>query len=116
MTEYVSDNTVVVSVGGITALFQAGVPRPLRPALVGAALAAGVREVGAAPIELPTPTNDGVTVDDVVVAIRELMAEGNAKLFAANGEPKLNALKAKIGKPVTDALRDEAWALVKAEG
>jgi hypothetical protein len=116
MTQYVSDSTVVVSVHGVSALFFAGVPRPLRASLIGAAMAAGVREAGAPAIDLPAPVEDGVTVDDVVAAIHELMAEGDAKLFATNGEPKLNALKAKVGKPVSDALRDEAWAIVKAEG
>lgn len=44
MTLYVSKTTQVISVAGVSALFEAGVPRPLRESLVGAALAAGVRE------------------------------------------------------------------------
>lgn len=43
---YVSDeDRVVLGKGSVTALFRAGVPRPLRESLVHAALAAGVKEV-----------------------------------------------------------------------
>lgn len=117
MTQYVSDKTLVVSVQGVSALFVAGVPRELRESLVGAALAAGVKAVGEADKPAPAKAEKAeATVAEVVAAIRELMAEGDSKAFGATGEPKLNSLKAKVGKPVTDAVRDEAWALVKAEG
>ena len=43
MDLYVSDTQVVVANNGISALFQPGVPRPLRESLIGPALTAGVR-------------------------------------------------------------------------
>lgn len=111
---YVSDTQVVVAHNGASALFQPGVPRPLRAALVGPALSSGVRLFGAD--AQPEPAADEhVPLSSVVEAIRELMAAGDPKSFGVTGEPKLAALRKKLGPSVTDALRDEAWAQVKAE-
>lgn len=112
MDLYVSDTQMVVACNGASALFQPGVPRPLRPSLIGPALTKGARLEGA---PAPVPVVEGPSVESVVTAIKELMAEGDVKSFAATGEPKLVPLRAKAGKGVTDALRDEAWALIQAE-
>ena len=111
---YVSDFQVVVAHNGASALFQPGVPRPLRASLVGPALEAGVRLFGA---DAPPKqvADERVSLASAVEAIRELMAEGDPKSFGVTGEPKLAALRKKLGPSVTDALRDEAWAQVKAE-
>lgn len=111
MDLYVSDTRVVVANNGISALFQPGVPRPLRESLIGPALTAGVRLDGEA--KLTPVAVEGPDLDVVVAAIKELMAEGDAKLFAVTGEPKLAPLRAKAGKGVTEALRDAAWALIQ---
>ncbi|MOA56445.1 hypothetical protein D3C78_1804280 [compost metagenome] len=50
----------------------------------------------------------------MVEAIHGLMAEGDPKAFGVTGEPKLVALRKKLGAPVTDALRDDAWRIVQA--
>lgn len=112
---YVSDKQVVVAKNGASALFQPGVPRALRESLIGPALSAGVRLFGAE--ARPEPVADEhIPVSSVVEAIEELMAVGDPKAFGVTGEPKLAALRKKLGPTVTDALRDEAWAQVKAEG
>lgn len=113
MDLYISDELVVVANNGVSALFQPGVARPLREALIGAALVKGVRLQGQTAAVIATV--EAPALELVVAAIQELMAEGDAKLFAVSGEPKLTPLKAKAGKGVTEALRDEAWALIQAD-
>lgn len=115
MDLYISDELVVVASNGISALFQPGVARPLRESLIGPALTLGIRLEGEVAGPVPTPTVELPALELVVAAIKELMAEGDAKLFAVSGEPKLTPLRAKAGKGVTEALRDEAWALIQAE-
>lgn len=116
MDLYVSDETVVVANNGASALFFPGVPRPLRESLIGAALVKGVRLHGPAEASTGKESKDPApALELVVAAIRELMAEGDAKLFAVSGEPKLTPVRAKAGKGVTEALRDEAWALIQAD-
>lgn len=113
MTEYISDvDRVVTSPSGASALFQAGVARPLREALVPFAAAVGVRPVDGAPVETDTAE---LTAEQVAEAIRKLMASGDSKAFGTTGEPKLAALRKVCGPAVDDALRDAAWAIVKAE-
>lgn len=111
---FVSPITQMIAAGGVAVRMQAGVARPLPDALINLALAKGVVAADGALVSGGV-TDPGATLEDVVAAIRALMEAGDAKAFGATGEPKLNALKAKVGKPVTDALRDEAWAAVKTE-
>jgi hypothetical protein len=66
-------------------------------------------------VPAPVVNEAELTVEAVVAAIRELMAEGDEKAFGVTGEPKLAPLRAKAGKAVTDELRDAAWVIVKAE-
>ncbi|KII34853.1 hypothetical protein NL64_06205 [Pseudomonas fluorescens] len=124
MDLYVSDEQMVIANNGVSALFQPGVPRPIRESLIGPALTRGARlydeaaETGAAkePVkELVKELVEAPALELVVAAIKELMVEGDAKLFAVTGEPKLTPLRGKAGKGVTEALRDEAWALIQAE-
>ena len=115
MDLYISDTQQVVACNGASALFQPGVARALRPSLIGPALTAGVRLLGvSAPAPAPVPVEPPVALTAVIAAIQDLMAEGDPKLFAVTGEPKLAPIRAKAGKGVTDALRDEAWALIQA--
>lgn len=112
MTEYVSPVTQMVAQDGVAVRMVADVASQLPAVLVPYALTRGVTAVGGK----PTKTSDSadVTVDEVVAAIRALMESGDTKAFGTTGEPKLAALKGQVGKAVTDALRDEAWAIVKA--
>lgn len=112
MDLYVSDIEMVVAANGASALFKPGVPRPLRRVLVGPALARGARLLGDEP-EAATAQPDAPTVEQVAEAIRLLMAEGDAKAFGVTGEPKLVALRRKLGVSVSDELRDAAWAQVR---
>lgn len=113
MTLYVSPITQMIALNGVAVRMVAEEARTLPEHLVPAALTRGVKAVGA---EAPAPAPSAeATVEEVVAAIRALMEEGNTKAFGTTGEPKLPALKSKVGKPVTDAVRDEAWAIVKAE-
>ena len=110
---YVSQHTqMIANELGIAVRFEAGVPQELHPELEGIALAHGIAPAeNVAPV---TPAVDEVTVEAVVAAIDTLLEKGDAKAFTTDGEPKLAAIRAIAGKTVTDALRDEAWAIVKA--
>lgn len=108
---YVSPITQMISHNGISVRMVAGVARPLHDALVPRALTLGVVFEG----EAPALIESELTVEAVAAAIRELMAEGDEKVFGVTGEPKLAPLRAKAGKGVTDELRDAAWAIVKTE-
>ena len=109
---YVSPVTQMISLNGMSARMVAGVARQLPECLVPVALLRGVTPVDGA--EAPA-VDAGPTVADVAAAIRALMEAGDAKAFGATGEPKLAAISKQLGAKVTDALRDEAWAIVKAE-
>lgn len=116
MDLYISDEQMVVACNGASALFQPGVARPLRESLIGPALTRGARLDGAAAATVPTAAPvDAPTLEEVRLAIRELMEEGAAGSFGTTGIPKLGPVRAKAGKGVTEGLRDEAWALIQAE-
>lgn len=115
MDLYVSDKQVVVAFNGCSALFQPGVSRVLRESLIGPALTAGVRLASGETPVAPKLEVEAPELDAVVAAIKELMAEGADGVFGATGIPKLAPIRAKAGKGTTEALRDEAWALVQAE-
>lgn len=115
MDLYVSDIEMVVAANGASALFQAGVPRPLRRALIGPALARGAYLLGD-DLDEPHDLETGLTVDQVVDAIRELMLDGDSKAFGVTGEPKLAPLRKKLGPGVTDDLRDAAWFAFQTGG
>lgn len=113
MTEYVSAVTrVVISPIGVSALFIAGKPRGLRESMVLLALSQGVTVVG----ETEVIKDTAPALETVVAGIRELMATGDSKAFSStSGQPNLTQLRKVAGAGVTDALRDAAWDLVKAE-
>jgi hypothetical protein len=115
MSKFVSPITQLIAFNGLAAQMVADVARPLPAPLIPVALAHGVTEVGAGSTE-NSAAAPGPTVDEVVAAIRALMESGDSKAFGKSGEPGLVPLRKQVGAPVTDALRDEAWAIVKAEG
>lgn len=115
---YVSDTTQVVAVNGVSARFTAGVHRPLRPSLVNACLAAGVRPVGdevepPAP-DLPPIEFDGDRQAAIVEAINVIMAEGAKNSFTANGAIRMNVLEKQLGFDVSAEERDAAMESIKA--
>lgn len=112
---YVSPVTQMISLNGRSVRMAAGVERSLPDVLVPVALLQGVVHAGGA--EVKTPESEDITpgVEGVAAAIRALMESGDAKAFGVTGEPKLAAISKQLGAKVTDALRDEAWAIVKAE-
>jgi len=112
---YVSPVTQMISLNGRAVRMVAGVERQLPEALVPVALLQGVVHAGGAELKIPEPEDIAPSVEDVVAAIRALMESGDAKAFGVTGEPKLAAIYKQLGTKVTDALRDEAWAIVKAE-
>ena len=114
---YVSPVTQMISLNGRAVRMVAGVERPLPEALVPVALLQGVVHAGGAARApgAPVPAEEALSVEDVAAAIRALMESGDAKAFGVTGEPKLAAITKQLGAKVTDALRDEAWAIVKAE-
>lgn len=109
---YVSPVTQMISLNGRSVRMVAGVERSLPDVLVPVALLRGVLPAGG--VEPSAPAAE-LTVDAVAAAIRALMESGDAKAFGTTGEPKLAAISKQLGAKVTDALRDEAWAIVKAE-
>lgn len=115
MQRYISPISQMIVSNGLSARMVAGVATPLPVALVDYALIKGVKPADAEVTTPPKPVAEGATVEEVVAAIRELMEAGDADVFGKTGEPKLTPLKSKVGKPVTDAVRDAAWALVKGE-
>ncbi len=110
---YVSPVTQMIALDGRSVRMVAGVERSLPDVLVPVALLRGVVHAGGA--ELKTSESTEPTVEGVAAAIRALMESGDAKAFGTTGEPKLAAISKQLGAKVTDALRDEAWAIVKAE-
>ena len=110
---YVSPVTQMISLDGMSARMVAGVARQLPERLVPVALLRGVTPADGKPVA--EAASDAPTVEEVAAAIRALMESGDAKAFGTTGEPKLAAINKQLGTKVTDALRDEAWAIVKAE-
>lgn len=115
---YVSDTTQVIAVNGVSARFTAGVHRPLRPSLVHACLAAGVRPVGdegepPAP-DLPPIEFDGDRQAAIVEAINTIMADGAKSSFTANGAIRMNVLEKQLGFDVSAEERDAAMDSIKA--
>lgn len=116
MQRYISPISQMIVSNGLSARMVAGIAAPLPAALVDYALIKGVKAADAEAVAEPAKTVvEGATVEEVTTAIRELMEAGDADVFGKTGEPKLTPLKSKVGKPVTDAVRDAAWAIVKAE-
>jgi hypothetical protein len=111
--QFVSSVTQMIAANGISVRLAAGVPTHVPQALRALAMAKGVEPLGDEPA--PAPVDSGASVEEVVAAIRALMEAGETGAFGTTGEPKLNALKKKVGKNVTDAVRDAAWAQVKTE-
>ena len=115
---YVSDTTQVIAVNGVSARFTAGVHRPVRPSLVHACLAAGVRPVGDE-AEPPTPDLPSVEFDGdrqaaIVEAINVIMADGAKNSFTANGSIRMNVLEKQLGFDVSAEERDAAMESIKA--
>ncbi|MFV1943481.1 hypothetical protein VPH49_21955 [Pseudomonas luteola] len=111
---YVSPKTIVVVGPSASALFQANKPREVRESLIGHAIAAGCTLYSGTEAPAQTAPVTGPTVDEVAEAIRAMVASGDKGLFTKSGDPRMDALRAKV-PGVTDALRDAAWAIVKPE-
>lgn len=111
---YVSPTTQMIVRNGVSCRMQAGVARPLPASLVQVALTKGVTVFGA---EAPQTAPVGeLQIKDVVAAIKALMESGDKSAFSARtGEPSLTALRKQVGRSVSDAERDAAWAQVQAE-
>lgn len=112
--QFVSRITQMIAANGISVRLAAGVPTHVPQALAALAVAKGAEPFGEEPAPV-APADNGASVEEVVAAIRALMEAGESGAFGTTGEPKLNALKKKVGKNVTDAVRDAAWAQVKNE-
>lgn len=129
---FVSDKDLRVIVNGVVATFKAGEPRPLRPALIEAALEQGVRKVGGGHAgdadkprnklrifdEIPDePDIDpgAATIQEVIDATRKLMEEGREDAFTATGLPRDRLLEDMIGKRVTRDQRRAAIVVVRKE-
>ena len=115
MQLFLSPITQMIVANGKSVRMTAGVAAPIPEALVNVALTKGVKPVEGEAVAVAPKPDLGASVDEVVAAIRALMEAGDTGAFGATGEPKLNALKKKVGKNVTDATRDAAWAQVKGE-
>ncbi len=111
---YVSDTAQVVARNGVSALFKPGVPRPLRPSLVEAAIGAGVRPADGKAPELPSKTSDRKTPEQIAASIRQIMALGNKADFTANGLIRKHVLEKEVGHSISVEDRDAAMALVAA--
>lgn len=111
---YVSDRTMVVGNGkGPTALFQAGVPRPIRPSLVEVAIGHGARPADGKAPELPTapkPPTEG----EIVAAIKRIMDRGRKSDLTADGQIRMKVLEKEVGYDIGVEDRDAAMALVSA--
>lgn len=117
-TLFVSPITqVIADTTGLAVRLEALTPIELHPDLHDIARAKGIYPEGEVhPVqEEETPDQELSLLDKTVAAVRQLMAEGDQKAFTTNGEPKLTELRKIAGADVTDALRDEAWAIVSAE-
>lgn len=110
---YVSEKQQVVARNGVSALFRAGVPRPLRASLVEAAIGAGVRPADGQAPELPDKTQRK-TPEQIAESIRQIMALGNKADFTSNGLIRKHVLEKEVGHSVSAEDRDAAMALVKA--
>ena len=107
---FISPVTQMVAHEGLAVRMEADVPRELPEALIPVAVLQGVRPADGS----AAPIVDVLSVEEVVVAIRELMEAGDPKAFGTTGEPKLAALSKQLGTKVSDALRDAAWDVVQA--
>lgn len=115
--QYVSPKTQMITHFGKQFRMVAGEPYTLPEGLIAPALAKGVREYDAeSSAEEPVDTEAPAGIEDVIGAIKALMESGDPKAFSERtGEPSLVALRKQLGRQVTDAERDAAWASVKAE-
>ena len=118
---YVSDTTQVIAVDGVSARFTAGVHRPLRPSLVHACLAAGVRPVGGEEPDTSAPEPDSPPVEldgdrqaAIVEAIEIIMADGAKNSFTTSGAIRMNVLEKQLGFDVSAEERDAAMESIKA--
>lgn len=115
MTEYVSDKDLQVVDNGVTARFNAGVPRPLRPSLVQPAIGMGVQ-----PVDGDVETEANAAQDDeapdiatVAKALKAIKARGNKDDVTASGEVRMNVLEAELGHNVSTEDREAAKQLVE---
>lgn len=115
---YVSPVTqVVASPAGPSARFEAGVPRPVREALVPFAMAAGIRRAEDIAVQTPevtTPQGAAPSVEEIAEAIRTIMGRGNTSDFTAAGLIRMNVLEKEVGHDISAEDRDAAMALVEA--
>lgn len=62
----------------------------------------------------PPTTENMPTVEEVAEAIKEL-DEDNDELWTENGDARTKALSDALGKPVSAALREEAYTLLEQD-
>ncbi|MCA9327887.1 hypothetical protein KDA14_05145 [Candidatus Saccharibacteria bacterium] len=112
---YVSDVDLRVIAAGQDATFHAGVPRPLRPTLVEAALKMGVRPVDQPADKTVAGTGGQCTKAQIMDAIVVLLNKGDKADFDKTGKPRVAALEAILGVNISSRQRDEAWDAVAHE-
>jgi hypothetical protein len=114
---WVSSKTVkLVDRHGNEQVFEANVPAIIHPALRLVADSAGVTLFTGKVVPAVEAPVDILTTEQVAAGIRQLMETGDKKAFTASGEPKLQALRKILNRPISDAQRDAGWELVKSEG
>lgn len=108
MPMMISDVPLFVAYGGPTARFEAGVERFVRDSLVDACVAAGARVTGDTPMAAKAELQ-GITDDQIHTAIQQLMEEGKASAFGADGRPKVRAIERVLDANIDAADRDRVW-------
>jgi hypothetical protein len=118
---YISSRDVVIVNGrGPSALFRAGVPRPLRPSLVNVAIGKGItayadgdttpRGSQSEPVQASEKSNIG----QIASSIRAIMDRGSKGDFTASGSIRISALEKEVGFNIDVDDRDAAMATIDA--
>ncbi|RDE25129.1 hypothetical protein DV711_06115 [Motiliproteus coralliicola] len=115
------DRQIVLEGTGITARFEAGVPRPLRKSMINTAIAQGILKHDPN-IDLAALTPQAVLDDDedladdgIQRAIAELVSGGNPDDFSKSGKPHVKSIERVLCRDITAGERDAAWAEFEAE-
>ena len=103
----------VSSTLGHSIRFQAGVPRPVPPVLVTAALQAGAR-----PATDSSPqtqgTGGGPSPKQIAQVMRQLIEEGDPDKLTQQGKVRVDAIEEVLGEDITTACRREAEKLIES--
>src|SRR5690554_5992977 len=90
----------VTTTRGHSVRFQAGVPRPVPPAVVASALQAGARPASEAKAE-----DKGPTPREVAAVMRSLIEEGDPDNMTQAGKVRIDAIEQRLGADITMACR-----------